>query len=311
MKEKNADKFADYLLYWLETTEKTWETVSQDQGEKMLHSMLDQGLVAQQEGRKVLNDWMTMAKKGREEYRKLMIENMSRVSEFFNGATETATPVAQQLQVKEKPEKFIMKYQQPTVEQVAKEIPATEVREMPFNNTLYKCKFDTMPEQPTDDYIPADQIVGSELSKVTDEILHIRDNKEDREFALTLTVFIMISGNFADIAESYMDWENRPWTAKKHEVLSLYDGIINRYKKIINNSKLTNGLKNTVNTIAEKLKCVGDAVKKDQFDIEKIKTARSLTRYANDICNKLSNIETEMRVKEMQKLFEKYDPSDH
>jgi len=58
----------------------------QDQGEKILNTLLDQGVVAQQEGRKVLTEWISMAKKGREDYKKLMTENMSKVNDFFKGA---------------------------------------------------------------------------------------------------------------------------------------------------------------------------------------------------------------------------------
>lgn len=82
---KWVDELVGFMQSSFETTMSTLGTL-QDQGEKILNTLLDQGVVAQQEGRKVLNEWISMAKKGREDYKKLMTENMSKVNDFFKGA---------------------------------------------------------------------------------------------------------------------------------------------------------------------------------------------------------------------------------
>jgi polyhydroxyalkanoate synthesis regulator phasin len=80
------NKWAEELVGFMQSSfETTMSTVStlQNQGEKILNTVLDQGVVAQQEGRKVLTEWAGMAKKGSEDYKKLMAENMHKVSDFF------------------------------------------------------------------------------------------------------------------------------------------------------------------------------------------------------------------------------------
>ena len=83
---KWADELVGFMQSSVETTMSTMGTL-QDQGEKILNTLLDQGVVAQQEGRKVLNEWIAMAKKGRDDYKKLMTENMGKVNDFFKVAT--------------------------------------------------------------------------------------------------------------------------------------------------------------------------------------------------------------------------------
>lgn len=82
---KWVDELVGFMQSSFETTISTLGTL-QDQGEKILNTLLDQGVVAQQEGRKVLTDWISMAKKGREDYKKLMSENMNKVSDFFSAS---------------------------------------------------------------------------------------------------------------------------------------------------------------------------------------------------------------------------------
>jgi polyhydroxyalkanoate synthesis regulator phasin len=82
---KWVDELVGFMQSSFETTFSTLGTL-QDQGEKILNTLLDQGVVAQQEGRKVLTEWISMAKKGREDYKKLMTENMSKVNDFFKGS---------------------------------------------------------------------------------------------------------------------------------------------------------------------------------------------------------------------------------
>lgn len=55
----------------------------QDQGEKMINTLIDQGVVAQQEGRKVASEWLSMARKGREEYARMIRENMDKIGDFL------------------------------------------------------------------------------------------------------------------------------------------------------------------------------------------------------------------------------------
>lgn len=58
-------------------------TVIQDQAERALNSLIQQGIVFQDEGKKILNEWINTAKKNRAEYQKLVEENLKKVEEFF------------------------------------------------------------------------------------------------------------------------------------------------------------------------------------------------------------------------------------
>lgn len=80
-----TDELVGYMQSSLETTIRTLGTL-QDQGEKILNALLDQGVVAQQEGRKVLDEWMSMARKGREDYSKMMKDNLDKFSDFLKPA---------------------------------------------------------------------------------------------------------------------------------------------------------------------------------------------------------------------------------
>jgi polyhydroxyalkanoate synthesis regulator phasin len=83
---KWAEELVGFMQSSFETTLTTVGTL-QNQGEKILNTLLDQGVVAQQEGRKVLTEWISMGKKGSEDYRKLMTENINKVSDFFKVTT--------------------------------------------------------------------------------------------------------------------------------------------------------------------------------------------------------------------------------
>jgi polyhydroxyalkanoate synthesis regulator phasin len=80
--EQWTDELVGFMQSSFDTTMKTLGTM-QDQGEKILNAMLDQGVVAQREGRKVLNEWISMAKKGREDYSKMMRDNLEKFSDFL------------------------------------------------------------------------------------------------------------------------------------------------------------------------------------------------------------------------------------
>jgi len=80
-----TDELVGFMRSSFETTMNTMGTL-QDQGEKILSALLDQGVVTQQEGRKVLDEWISMAKKGREDYSKLMRDNLDKFSDFFKTA---------------------------------------------------------------------------------------------------------------------------------------------------------------------------------------------------------------------------------
>jgi polyhydroxyalkanoate synthesis regulator phasin len=77
-----ADEFVDFMQSTFETTMNTLGNL-QDQGEKMIYTLMDQGVVAHQEGRKVLSEWFSMARKGREEYARMMRENMDKIEDFI------------------------------------------------------------------------------------------------------------------------------------------------------------------------------------------------------------------------------------
>ncbi len=58
-------------------------TVIQDQAERALNSLIQQGSVFQDEGKKILGEWINTAKKNRTEYQKLVEENLKKAEEFF------------------------------------------------------------------------------------------------------------------------------------------------------------------------------------------------------------------------------------
>jgi polyhydroxyalkanoate synthesis regulator phasin len=81
-RENWADEFVDFMQSTLENTMQTIFTL-QDQGEKMINTLIDQGIVAHQEGRKVVNEWLSMARKSREDYARMMRENMDKIEDFL------------------------------------------------------------------------------------------------------------------------------------------------------------------------------------------------------------------------------------
>lgn len=81
---KWADELVSFMRRSLDTTMSTLSTY-QEQGEKILHMLLDQGVVAQQEGRKMLTEWLEMGRKGRDDYKRLMTQNLEKISDFFRG----------------------------------------------------------------------------------------------------------------------------------------------------------------------------------------------------------------------------------
>jgi polyhydroxyalkanoate synthesis regulator phasin len=83
--EQWTDDLVGYMQSSFETTMNTLG-ILQNQGEKILNALLDQGVVAQQEGRKVLSEWMSMARKGREDYSKMMRDNLGKFTDFFKTA---------------------------------------------------------------------------------------------------------------------------------------------------------------------------------------------------------------------------------
>ena len=78
--------YGDWISFMQSSFETTVNTMNmlQDQGEKILNSVLDQGLVAQKEGRKILGEWIEMSKKGRDDYGKMVKENLDNMNELFN-----------------------------------------------------------------------------------------------------------------------------------------------------------------------------------------------------------------------------------
>ena len=86
---KWAEDLSDFMQSSFDTTVNTLSML-QDQGEKIINTLLDQGLVAQQEGRKVLNDWVEMGKKGRDEYKRMMKDNLGKLNEFFKSASPSS-----------------------------------------------------------------------------------------------------------------------------------------------------------------------------------------------------------------------------
>ena len=82
---KWAEEFIDFMQSNFESTLKTLETL-QDQGEKMVNTLMDQGFVAQQEGRKVISEWFSMARKGRAEFARTMLDNLDKIEDLFVAA---------------------------------------------------------------------------------------------------------------------------------------------------------------------------------------------------------------------------------
>ena len=58
-------------------------TVIQDQAERALNTLVQQGNIAQDEGKKVLNDWVNIARKNRQEYQKMFEESLNRAESMF------------------------------------------------------------------------------------------------------------------------------------------------------------------------------------------------------------------------------------
>jgi polyhydroxyalkanoate synthesis regulator phasin len=78
-----ADGVTDFMRSSFETAMNTFETM-QTQGERMMNTFLDQGLLMQQEGRKVLNEWISMTRKNQAEYQRIMSDNLNKFSEFLD-----------------------------------------------------------------------------------------------------------------------------------------------------------------------------------------------------------------------------------
>ena len=55
----------------------------QTQGEKMMNTLLDQGLLMLQEGRKVLSEWISMARRSRDDYHRIVNDNLNKFSEIL------------------------------------------------------------------------------------------------------------------------------------------------------------------------------------------------------------------------------------
>ncbi len=62
-------------------------TVIQDQTERTLNTLVQQGAVLQEEGKKILNDWTNHARKNRQEYQRMFEESLKRVESFFQKNT--------------------------------------------------------------------------------------------------------------------------------------------------------------------------------------------------------------------------------
>lgn len=77
-----ADEFVDFMQSTFENTMRTLGNL-QDQGEKMMYTLMDQGVVAHQEGRKVLSEWFSIARNGREDFARMMQENMDKIEGLF------------------------------------------------------------------------------------------------------------------------------------------------------------------------------------------------------------------------------------
>jgi polyhydroxyalkanoate synthesis regulator phasin len=78
-----VNEATDFMRSTLETAMNTFENM-QTQGERMMNTFLDQGLLMQQEGRKVLNEWISMTRKSQADYHRMMNDNLGKFSEYLD-----------------------------------------------------------------------------------------------------------------------------------------------------------------------------------------------------------------------------------
>jgi hypothetical protein len=82
--EKTVGQLVDMMKSVLEAMMRDIFTV-QDQGERLLNLLLDQGVVAQREGRKMVTAWLSATRKAGDEYAGMVRRYIKKFGEYLSG----------------------------------------------------------------------------------------------------------------------------------------------------------------------------------------------------------------------------------
>jgi polyhydroxyalkanoate synthesis regulator phasin len=86
--EKTAEQLVDLLKSVLDAMMRNVFTL-QDQGERMLNLMIDQGVIVQQEGRRMLNAWLAATRKAGDQYAGMIRRYIQTFREHLSPAPES------------------------------------------------------------------------------------------------------------------------------------------------------------------------------------------------------------------------------